>query len=262
MVESLLNDAEQGVKLALAAGANDCIVSASDSCSTSVDYRDGKLEKVQQSAHRGLSLRLYVDGKYSSHNTCDLRPEQLKRFIEDAVALTHYLEPDPYRVIPDPALFANQPKDDLQLVDSEVLDLSRDQCLDWLKSMDAATHADKRVISSTSSVYHGRNMSAMASSNGFRGTRESTSAGYGSEVTLDEGNGKRPEAYRYVSKNHLSDLIPPERTAAECLERARARLGSTKLPTVRTMMVVDHEAAPHLLHYVMNALQAGALQQK
>ena len=37
------------------------------------EYRNGKLEKVEDSTSRGLALRLYVDGRYSAH--CDDRPE-------------------------------------------------------------------------------------------------------------------------------------------------------------------------------------------
>ena len=51
-----------------------------------VQWRDGKLEKINEATTRGLGLQLYVDGRYASVSTSDLRPEALERFIEDAVA--------------------------------------------------------------------------------------------------------------------------------------------------------------------------------
>ena len=38
------------------------------------------------------------------------------------------------------------------------------------------------------------------------------------ELTLDEGDGRRPEAYRYVRARHLEDLPPPTEVAGEALQ--------------------------------------------
>jgi PmbA protein len=262
MLDTMLKDARLALQIALKSGAKDAVAAISDGQSTVFEYRDGKLEKVQQSASRSLGVSLYVDGKFSSHSTTDLRPEQMRRFIEDAVALTRYLEPDPFRVIPDPNLYKDRAKIDLDLVDSAVGDLNREQCLEWLKAMDGATHADKRVISSTSSVSYSRGASARVTSNGFEGTQEGTHAGYGSSVTLDEGNGRRPEAHRYCGGRFLKGLIEPEQVAGEALSRALERLGAGKGASVRTTMVVDPEAGPGLLRHLLGALSAGSIQQK
>jgi len=262
MADELLQAARQGMAFALEAGADGCFTSAGSGASTQFEFRDGRIEKVQQSASRGLTVRLYVDGRYSSHATTDLRPEALRRFIADAVALTRHLEPDPYRVLTDPSLYAGRAELNLDLEDPAIEAVGREQCLEWLAAMDREAHADKRVVSATTSVTSGRSAAAMVSSNGFEGTRGGTGIAWGGSVTLDEGNGKRPEAHKHVHGNHLEGLPAPEATAAEALSRALERLGASKASSEKAMMVVDREAAGRLVGALLGALSAGGIQQK
>ena len=106
MREELLKAAQEAVEISKSAGAQDAWAWASRSRSVEYSYRDGSLETVQESTSRGLSVQLYVDGRYSSQSTTDLRPDRLKAFIAEAVAMTRALEVDPFRKIPDAALFA------------------------------------------------------------------------------------------------------------------------------------------------------------
>ena len=261
MSEELLEQAAAALDMARQSGADEAVVHLGDSGSTEFSYRDGKLEDVKHSASRGLSVQLYVDGRYSSHSTTDLRTERLGRFIAEAVAVTRCLEPDPDRVIPEPELYEGRADLDLDLVDEEARGLERDTCLDWLGGMDAAARADQRVISATSEIAFGWRSSAQVSSNGFEGARRETNVGYGSMVNLDEGDGRRPEAYRYVHGHHLEDLPAPVETAAEALQRALDRLGSRKAPSGRGVMVVVPEAGAGLLGRALGALYASSIQQ-
>ncbi len=261
MERELLQQAEQAVELALKTGANDAIARVRDENSAEYTYRDGNIEQVQQSATRGLSIQLYVNGRYSTHQTSDLRAASVARFIEDAVALTQHLAEDPHRVIPDAALYEGRPDTDLQSDDAAVRDLPREACIDWLKKMDAVTHTDDRVVSATADVYYGWNTSARVSSNGFSGIQSGTSIGYGASVTLKEGAHGRPEDHRYVRAHHLSDLPDPEAVAREGLDRALSRLGSEKASSGRATMVVDPEAGGRLMGTIWGALQARSIQQ-
>ncbi len=254
--------AARALDLAQRAGAADAIAAVADGVATEFAERDGQLEKVQESGSRSLGLQLWVEGRWSSHVTSDLRPAELARFVADATALTRAIEPDPFRLIPDPALYAGRAEVDLELYDPSLEKLERERCLDWLGAMDAAAHADRRVISATSQVSFRRSASARVSSNGFAGETRSSGMSWGAEVTLDEGNGRRPEGYRYVGARWLEDLPPAEAVAQQALERALARIGSRKAPSARTTLVVHREAAGRLLGFVLGALGAGAIQQR
>ena len=261
MHSDLHQQASEALEMALGAGADDAVANVNVHQHTEFARRDGKLEKVQQSTSRGLHLRLYVGGRYSTHSTTDLRPDQVRQFVADAVALTQHLEPDPYRVIPDPDLYKGRAQVDLDLDDPKVRNLPRDVCLEWLESMDEVTHADGCVISATSEVSYGWSESAQVSSNGFEGSRSSTSLGYGSNVTLDEGDGRRPEAHRSVFGRHQADLPEPRSVSQEGLQRALDRLGSRKARSERALMVVDPEAGGGLLGRLSAPLSAAAIQQ-
>lgn len=261
MEQELLEQAEQAMQKAREAGADDVVVQVQDAQKTEYVFRDGKLEQVQQDGSRGVSFRLYVAGRYSTHRTTDLRPDALSKFVADAVALTRLLEPDPHRVIPDPALFENRSEVALELDDPTVRDLPRDVCLEWLKGMDEASHKDERVVSATSEVSFGWRTSAQVGSNGFSGTQTGTRIGYGSVVTLKEGDHGRPEASRFVNGRHLEDLPDPGDIAAEALNRAVDRLGSEKGVSRRATMVVDPEAGGRLFGSLLGALSAQSVQQ-
>ena len=90
----LLDVARAAVALALSEGRPRGAGGAYRVRSVEVQWRDGKLEKISEATTRGLGLELYVEGRYSSVSTSDLRPEAVERFVEDAVALTRKLSVD------------------------------------------------------------------------------------------------------------------------------------------------------------------------
>jgi PmbA protein len=100
------------------------------------------------------------------------------------------------------------------------------------------------------------------SSNGFSGVKEATSVWYGAEVTISDGETKRPEAWYWVGGSHLGGLPAPAETGAEALRRVIARRGAAKIPSTRTTMVVDREAGGSLIGRIFGALSAGSIQQK
>src|SRR5690606_14682294 len=217
--------AKTAIDLAKKSGAQDAWAAISSDRSVSFTYRDGKVEKVEDSTSRGLGVSLYVDGKYSSHSTTDLRPDRLASFIKAAVALSRVLQPDPYRVIPDPALFQGRPSLDLERVDPSVAKITREQREAWCAEMDARAHADPRVISAESNLFSGESQGAAASSNGFVGAWDGSYVGYSCSATVREGEDKRPEGSAHVVGRFLQGLPEPGSSAALALRRAIDRLG-------------------------------------
>jgi PmbA protein len=223
--------------------------------------RDGTLEKVKDATSKSLGLRLYVDERFSLHSTTDLRPEQVKAFVAEAIALTGALQPDEYRKITDPALYEGRAEVDLELVDAGIPDLTRDERLALCETQNALLAGKDKVVSATSGCEDGSTVSAAASSNGFRGTHEETWLWIGSEVTLRDEGDKRPEAWMWAGAANRADVPTPEEVAKIALERAHRRLGATKGPTARTTMVVDPSAAPSLVSRLLKSANAELVQQ-
>ncbi len=262
MQADLLKQAADAVAVALEAGADDAVSAVSWGRSLEFQFRDGRLEKVQENMSRGLGVSLYVDGRFSSHSTNDMDPTRLRGFLDEAVALTRLLEPDPYRLITPPELYEGRADVDLQQVDRGLVDLDRETRVDWCRTLADAASDHEEVISSTSGVMDSHSVSARVASNGFEAAVERTSVWYGCETTIREGEHKRPEAYRWVGGSHLEGLPSPAETGAEALRRVLARRGAAKIPSCRTTMIVDREAAPSLLGRIFGAMGAGSIQQK
>ena len=261
MSADLINRATQAVELARNAGAQDAWATASQGRDVVFEYRDGKLEKVKDTTSRNLAIKVYAAGRYSSHRTTDLKPDRLKGFINEAVAITRALEPDEYRRITPAALFENRPGDDLDLVDANVETLDRDRRVNWCKAIDEVAHGHERVISATAGVYDGTSTSASASSNGFVGERRSTYCWLGTQITLKDQGDKRASDSFYAGGAHIADLPDAAMIGKTALERALSRLDSRKGPTVRTSMLVDSRAAASLIGRLLRPANARSVQQ-
>src|SRR5574340_1279107 len=135
--------ARAAVKKALAKGAREAAATVNRQRNVGVDWRDGKVEKISEATTRGLSLQLYVDGRYSSVSSSDLRPEALETFISDSIAMTRVLAEDPFRSLPEPALYKGQATTDLQLEDPAYASVTPEQRRAAAKQMEEAARAVK-----------------------------------------------------------------------------------------------------------------------
>ena len=262
VADTLLAEAEAAIALAQSAGADDAVARVSRRRGLQFKWRDGRVEDVQEEDTRGLALALYVDGRYSTHATSDLDPVRLKAFVEQAVALTRHLQPDPNREMTDPALYEGRADVDLDLVDSSLVDLTRRERLAWCAELEERARADESVVSVTTQVHDDHGESARASSNGFRGTESGTVSSYGTAVTIREGETRRPEDHWFVAGTHLDGLPGRREVGAEALRRVLARRGAAKVSSRRTTMLVHPEAASMLVGRMLGALTAGAVQQR
>lgn len=253
--------AARAVELARQAGASDAWATLAHSRDVEFEFRDGELEKVKDTTSQNLALRIYADGRYSTHSTTDLEPARLAGFVRDAVAVTRALEPDEYRVITPPALFRDRPPADLDLVDAAVAALDRERRVEWCRALDAAARDHARVISATAGVYDGGVRTASASSNGFSGEQQSTYCWFGSEVTLRDRGDKRASDWFYAGGSHVADLPDAAGVGRQALDRALARLDAAQGPTRRATMVVDARAAGALVDRLLRPANARSVQQ-
>jgi len=261
MREELLDQAKLAVELGKQAGADDVVAGVSWSRGMKFEWREGRLERVQESTSRRLGLALYVDGRYSTCGTNDLEPTRLRRFAREAVDLTRCLEQDPHRRITPPELYGGRSDVDLELVDPALADVSREQRVEWCQEMDEHARNDPIVQTSECWISDSHGIGARATSNGFEGVQEETGVWFFSEVSAIDGD-KRPEEHHYAGGCHLAGLPRPASIGEEALRRARARLGAVKAPSTRTTMILDPEAGAGFLGRVFGALSAGSIQQQ
>ncbi|HEX7488314.1 MAG TPA: metallopeptidase TldD-related protein, partial [Anaeromyxobacteraceae bacterium] len=261
----LLDVARAAVALALRKGAREAAGGAYRVRSVEVQWRDGQLENVSEATTRGLGLELYVDGRYSSVSTSDLRPEAVERFVEDAVALTRKLSVDPHRYLPDPKLYQGRAEVDLDLEDPHYGELDASQRLQLARDLEAAARAVKgseAILSVTTGFGDTFAESARVHSNGFEGARRVTDFGMTAQVSVKDPDGRRPEDWDSASGRHFAALPGPEPIGRAAAERALARLGSAKGASAVLTMAVENRSAARLLGSLLGPLSAASLQQK
>lgn len=230
-MNDLLEITRRATALALAKGAREAAAGTYRARHVEMAWRDGRIEKVTEATTRGLGLDLYVDGRYASVSTSDLRPEALERFVEDAVGLARTLAPDPYRRLPDPELYRGQAPIDLDLEDPTYGDLDAGTRRRMAEEAEAAARAapgGERILSVTSSTSDSLSESALVQTNGFEGTKRGTDFWISAEVTVRDPDGRRPEDYAVSGGRFRTAIEPPEVVGRRAAERALARVGSVK----------------------------------
>jgi PmbA protein len=263
--QDMLEVARSAAMLARKAGAHEAAAMASRSREVSVDWRDGKVEKLADTTTRGLSLELYVDGRYAAVSTKDLRPEALQRFIEDAVALTRTLEQDPFRTLPDPRLYEGQAAVDLQLDDPALGGVTAVRRRDLAQAAEAAARQVKgaaAIVSVTTGFGDALTDSWRVHTNGFEGTRRATSFSVSAEVSVKDADGRRPEDWDAATTRHLAALPAAEAVGRRAAERALGRLGARKGTSATMTLVIDPRAAGTLVSHLLRPLSGMALQQR
>lgn len=263
--QGMLETARSAVASAQKRGAREVAASVSRDREVSVDWRDGKLEKIAEATTRGLALELYVDGRYAQVSTSDLRPDAVERFIENAVAMTRLIEADPFRALPDPATYQGQAQVDLAIEDPAYTSVTSQRRRDMAQAIEAAARqvpGASSIISVTAGASDTQSDSVRVHSNGFEGGMRHTAFWMGAEVSVRDPSGRKPEEYHWVGSRfagELPDLALVGRTAAE---RALGRIGARKGQSGSMKIAVDARVAGRLLRFFMMPLSGAALQQR
>lgn len=249
---------------AVKAGAGESRVSVSRTRYVSLEYRERRVEKLEESVESGLSLTLYINGQYSGHRTSDLRKDALQKFLRDTVAMTQYLTPDEYRSLPDPKYYENRKAVDLDLVDPGYPEVEPEERHHRVREIEAAAldAGGDKIISVSAGYYDAISESATVASNGFRGTEKSTAFWSGAEATAKDEGDRRPEEWWWEGGRYKGDLNAPASIGRKCVQRALARVGTVKPPTETLPAIIENRTVGRLLRFMGNALYARSLQQK
>jgi PmbA protein len=257
--------ARAAMKSALEKGAKEAAATVSRSRNVSLEWRDGKVEKINEATTRGLSLQLYVDGRYSQVSSSDLRPEALSTFIADSVTMTRVLSEDPFRALPEPALYEGRASVDLQLDDPAYPTVTPEQRRKAAQQMEEAARAVKgaeAILSVSTGFDDTRTESFRVASNGFEGTRIDTVFFVSASVSVKDADGRRPEDYSFGGSRFLGEVPATAVVGREAAERAISRLGATKPPSAVMTLVIDNRAAGRLMGALAGPLSGASLQQK
>lgn len=228
----------------------------------SFELRDAKMDKLQQASESGLSISLYVDGKYGNYSTNRLDQKELEAFIKNGIESTRYLAVDEARMLPDPSRYYKGGKPDLQLFDRKFYDVNPDDKVAIARSAaEEVLGKDERIISVGSSYSDGENAAYRLTSNGFEGESKSTWFSVSADVAMKGEGEARPSSYWYES-GLFYDKLKKSDIGVKALERVLQKLGQKKVASGKYTMVVDPMNSSRLLSPVLDALYGSSLQQK
>ena len=228
----------------------------------SFELRDAKMDKLQQASESGLSISLYVDGRFGSYSTNRLDKKELETFIKNGIDSTRYLAEDEARVLPDASRYYKGGKPDLQLFDNKFYSLNPDDKVVIARAAaEEVMGKDERIISVSSSYGDGENAAYRLTSNGFEGESKSTWFSVSAEVAVKGEGEARPSSYWYESALFYDKLVKSG-IGAQALERVLRKLGQKKAASGKYTMVVDPLNASQLVSPLIGAINGSALQQK
>lgn len=264
MKQELYDLAERAIKIAKAAGADDCRVSINGGRFVEINYRERRPEGIKEATSRGLQVEIFVNKRYSVQATSDLRPQALKNFIEKAVASTRLLEEDPLRTLPDPKYYQGRQNIDLKQFDPDYKKLTPESRHSFVRAIEESCLAKggDKVISVTASGYDSYSEQAHMASNGFDGYVEYTAFYGAAEMTArDEGN-RRPAEYNVAIAMNRKDLPRPEEIGAEAAARALSLLGAKKIKTETLPIIIENRVAGQVAGGLLQAMFGRSIQQK
>ena len=264
MKQELYDLAERAIKIAKAAGADDCRVSINGGRFVEINYRERRPEGIKEATSRGLQVEIFVNKRYSVQATSDLRPQALKSFIEKAVASTRLLEEDPLRTLPDPKYYQGRQNIDLKQFDPDYKKLTPENRHSFVRAIEESCLAKggDKVISVTASGYDSYSEQVLMASNGFDGYVEYTAFYGAAEMTArDEGN-RRPAEYNVAIAMNRKDLPGPEDIGAEAAARALSLLGAKKIKTETLPIIIENRVVGQVAGGLLQAMFGRSIQQK
>jgi PmbA protein len=260
-MNNLNNTAATIVETAKRLGASEVTAWASEGTWTDVKQRDGRIEKWQDSQSCSASAAFFVDERYSVHSTNDLRPEALEQFITRAIEATRHLEPDADRKLADPSIMGCHDNAPLDLVDDKPVEIDHRT---WVDAVQQSTSSaiPENLRSAEGFVWSGSSRQVMVTSNGFSGSSATTEFGHGADISMEDTDGKLPEAADWAVARHYGDLLSIEDITARAAERAKRRLGSGPVSSRRGAMLVENRVVGRILGTLLSPMSGGAIYEQ
>lgn len=246
---------------ALEKGAQQASVSISNSRSSSVEVREEKIDKLEQAIQSGLTIRLYVDKKYSAHSTNRLKQAELARFIEQAIEGTRFLSEDEFRSLPEPDLYYKGGDEKLLTLDENFSKVDPQKKIDLAYAVEKEVLGkDERVISVSASYYDGFDETILITSNGFEGDTSNSYYGLYASVSV-KSDDARPES-SWGESAIFFDKLKKEQIGVTALDRAIKKIGQQKIGSEKMTMIVENKQVGRIFSPMISALNGGAIQQK
>lgn len=269
MDKQKIDIADWALTEAIRRGAQNARVELSCIDNLTVQCQDTEVNTLQQSNGCELVLRLYVDGRYGTYSTNRLEKSELEALIQNGIACTRLLTPDPDRCLPDPERYYKASS--LEQNRKEMLALQSfkpdNPAIDPISLACNIARpimgTDPRLIHLSTYLTNRSGWQYMADSQSFRGySCCSTSAAYTTASLRDEGDCRPSDSWMEyaICMDELQPLLPD--LGRKALLAAQMRIGATSIPAGRYHIAVEQTCLMKLLGPLLEAMQDYNLYQK
>jgi len=239
------------------AGADAADAIIADGTSVSVTYRLGKLEQLERSEGGDVGLRVLMGKRQAIVSTADRSPDALKELVERAVAMARTVPEDPYCGLAAPEQLAQSlPELDIcdpSTVTAETLIQRASACENAARDVKGVTNSEG------ASASWGRSQVAIAASNGFTRSYESSGSSLSASVLAgDDASGMETD-YDYSSAVYFSDLESAEKIGRTAGEKAVKKLGARKVASQRVPIIFDPRVARGLVGSLLGAINGSSV---
>jgi PmbA protein len=256
MIDDLLSLAGEAVSHAKKLGADAVHAVAADGRSTEISILDGKIEKVEQSEARDISLKVYAGKSSASISGSVLTREAIHRLAENALNMARLAPPDPYAGVAEPEQLAREIPD-LDLASDDLPDPKGLE--DLARRAEAAGLAVKGVTkSSGAGASRSETSIGIVISNGFSQGYRRTGVGLSMSAIAGEGLEMQRD-YDYSSAVHFADLRDPETIGRSAGERAARRVRPRKVQSQSVPVIYDRRVASGLIGHLLGAINGAAI---
>lgn len=243
-------------------GATEAEAIALEDTDFSVEVRFGEVEKLEESASRGIGLRVIYEGRQATASTSDFSPQAIEELIDNAVAMARLTSVDDAALLPtrEELLAGNGVNNDLALYDEAIVSLPTERKIEMARVTEAAARAfDPRIVNSegaalSTTVGH----LVLANSSGFAGEYRGTLVNlFASPIARQ--NEQMQVAGWGDSQRQMAALDTPESIGHEAARRALRKLGARKVATQAVPIVLESGAAEELLSDFFEAASGEAI---
>lgn len=261
--------ARQCIEIGKRFGADDMRVSLSKSTLDSLTVLNGEIDKVTRCSDRSLFFYIYAGGKYGTYSTNRLELADLTDFLCKAVENVGLLAEDRCRKLPSADRTAKDAKEGTEagLYDPAWHRITPEQKMEFalkgsiFENISKEEHEGWELISEECEYSDSVEDNYVVDSQGFEGRHTETSQSFWTEVTICDAEGRKYSGYSWASSPMMKDDIYSGR-GLKAIEKAVRQIDPKRRRSGRYMMVVGKNCSSRLIGPIINALNAGSIQQQ
>jgi PmbA protein len=237
----------------------------------SIETHNHVVDTLQQSTGVGLTLRLFVDGRYGTYSTNRLDRLEVERLIERGIEATRHLGVDECRTLPDPSRYyhpAPEGEADLGGYAPDIVETPLEAKKQLVLATARCTGAeDTRIISLDSSLQDRLGWQYLTDSQGFRGESRAGICSLVASINMQGEGDSRPSDYEHVTAVSYADLMRQLQARNEPLadsahRRAYCKIGARSVAAGAYTIIVEARVVGKLLDPLLDVLFGANLYQQ